>query len=156
MSSGRGQAVHGRGSGESNQGARDLSDGAVAALIQPPQTSTRAWLWAVAARELRTPLQLARTLMMEQAYATVGQAIARLVSATEEDVDQATNQAVLQSVLQQRPVILGFALATFARRLREGERETTNGGMRREGGSTTALEQIRPKVVFMYRPRFLG
>lgn len=59
--------------------------------------------------------------MMEEAYAAVGQAIARLLSGTGEDIDHAKIQAILRLTLQQRPVALGYALTTFARRLREGE-----------------------------------
>lgn len=58
---------------------------------------------------------------MEEAYRTVGLAISRLVSETGEEIEHVKSQAVLRSVLQLRPVTLGYALSALARRLRESE-----------------------------------
>lgn len=58
---------------------------------------------------------------MEEAYRTVGLAISRLVSETGEEIEHLKNQTVLRSVLQLRPVILGYALSTLARRLKDSE-----------------------------------
>lgn len=71
------------------------------------------------------PVKVARTQTtlsaMEEAYRTVGLAILRLVSGVGEEIEHVKNQAILRSVLQHRPVILGYALSTLARRLNEGE-----------------------------------
>ena len=58
---------------------------------------------------------------MEEAYATASSAIARLASDAEEEARYLESEAILRSVLHRRPVVLGFVVSTFARRLQEGK-----------------------------------
>lgn len=67
-------------------------------------------------------LQVANHTTMEEAYATASLAISRLASGAEEDVRHLESEATLRSVLHRRPVVLGFVVSTFAKRLQEGER----------------------------------
>eukprot|EP00752_Nemacystus_decipiens_P015153 g13499.t1 len=76
---------------------------------------------------------------MEQAYGAVSQTIVRLASGTGEDIDHATNQAILRSTLHQRPVALGYALTTFAKRLREDGQPSQDSA----GAATAASAEAR-------------
>eukprot|EP00903_Cladosiphon_okamuranus_P018376 g16903.t2 len=77
--------------------------------------------------------------MMEHAYAAVGQALVHLVSGTGGYIDHATNQDILRSTLQQRPVALGYALSTFARRLQDDGQPSQDPA----GASTSPPSQAR-------------
>jgi len=61
---------------------------------------------------------------MEEAYTNVAMAVRGLVSG--EEANQAKNQAILRSVLQQRPVTLRFALSALAKSL--GDKGENNRG----------------------------
>ena len=138
--------------GEYSANAEDHSpDEAIAAIFKPLVTPT-----CVLRRRFSRPVALganALVFMMEQSYAAIGQAIEQLTSGTE-GVDHATNQAILRSTLQQRPVALGYALSTFAGRLRDGERETEQQQCGQKlGGCTTAVQQRRlRREGFMVEP----
>lgn len=67
---------------------------------------------------------------MEEAYATANLAIARLASDAGEEARYLESESVLRSVLHRRPVVLGFVVSTFAKRLQDGER----GAKRTRGG----------------------
>lgn len=61
---------------------------------------------------------------MEEAYATASSAVGRLISDRREEDKHllASEVAVLRSVLQRRPVVLGFVVSTLARKLKEGKK----------------------------------
>lgn len=59
---------------------------------------------------------------MEEAYVIANLAIARLSSDAEEEARYLESETILRSVLHRRPVVLGFVVSTFAKRLQEGER----------------------------------
>lgn len=67
-------------------------------------------------------LQVANNTTMEEAYATANLAITRLASDAEEEAGYLESEIILRSVLHRRPVVLGFVMSTFAKRLQDGER----------------------------------
>lgn len=58
---------------------------------------------------------------MEKEYATAGSAALCLVCGTGDGEQYMESEAALRSVLQRRPVVLGFVMSTIANKLREGE-----------------------------------